>query len=114
MSQLASVGLALLSLYSHGHYHKLAPPEPPTHTALASWYYDGGQTACGYHAFFGVANRTLACGTKVTFYTSDKAVKATVDDRGPYIYDRLWDLNQNVAGVLGFSGVGLVRYRLGW
>ena len=37
---------------------------------------------------------------------------ATVDDRGPYVYSRLWDLNQNVAGALGFSGVDTVAYRV--
>src|SRR5438067_1031038 len=33
--------------------------------AGASWYNDGGSTACGFHAHYGVANRTLPCGTKV-------------------------------------------------
>ncbi len=35
---------------------------------VASWYDDAGQTACGFHATYGVANKVLPCGTKVTFH----------------------------------------------
>jgi rare lipoprotein A len=73
--------------------------------AVASWYDDAGGTACGYHAYYGVANKTLPCGTKVTFRLGGRSVTATVDDRGPFIPGRTWDLNQNSAAALGFSGV---------
>jgi rare lipoprotein A (peptidoglycan hydrolase) len=76
--------------------------------AVASWYNDGGNTACGFHAGDGVANRTLPCGTKVTFRYGGRTVAATVDDRGPYVGGRDWDLNQNTAAALGFGGVGQV------
>jgi rare lipoprotein A len=76
--------------------------------SLASWYSDGGSTACGFHAGMGVANKTLPCGTKVTFRYGGRTVTATVDDRGPYVGGREWDLNQNTAGALGFNGVGTV------
>jgi peptidoglycan lytic transglycosylase len=75
---------------------------------VASWYNDGGSTACGFHAYYGVANRTLPCGTKVTFRNGGRMVTATVDDRGPYVGGRDWDLNQNTAGALGFGGVGTI------
>lgn len=75
---------------------------------LASWYQDGGSTACGFHAQYGVANVSLPCGTKVTFLYRGHKVTATVDDRGPYVGGREWDLNQNTAGALGFGGVGSV------
>ena len=74
----------------------------------ASWYYDGGQTGCGFHAYYGVANRSLPCGTRVTFMKGGHTVTAVVDDRGPYVYGREWDLNQNTASALGFAGVGSV------
>lgn len=90
-----------------------APAPIPMSYALASWYYDTtGQTACGYHAVYGVASRTLACGTHVTFSYHGRVVMATVDDRGPFVYDRLFDLNQNLAQALGFSGVDTVGYRI--
>jgi hypothetical protein len=76
--------------------------------AGASWYYDGGNTACGFHAQYGVANRTLPCGTKVAFRYGGRSVTATVDDRGPFVGGRDWDLNQASAGALGFGGVGAV------
>ncbi len=76
--------------------------------AVASWYNDGGDTACGFHAGDGVANRTLPCGTKVVFRYGGRTVTATVDDRGPYVGGRDWDLNQNTAAALGFGGVGQV------
>jgi rare lipoprotein A (peptidoglycan hydrolase) len=77
-------------------------------SAGASWYYDGGNTACGFHAFDGVANRTLPCGTKVAFRYNGRSVTATVDDRGPFVGGRDWDLNQNTAAALGFGGVGAI------
>jgi hypothetical protein len=72
---------------------------------VASWYDDSGSTACGFHATHGVANVSLPCGTKVTFVYNGRSVTATVDDRGPYVGGREWDLNQNTASALGFSGV---------
>jgi rare lipoprotein A len=75
---------------------------------VASWYEDGGTTACGFHAGYGVANKSLPCGTKVTFRYGGRTVTATVDDRGPYVGGRTWDLNQTTAGALGFGGVGTV------
>jgi rare lipoprotein A len=75
---------------------------------VASWYDDAGGTACGFHATFGVANRTLPCGTKVTFRHNGHTVNAVVDDRGPFVGGRDWDLNQNAAAALGFSGVDSV------
>jgi hypothetical protein len=76
--------------------------------AVASWYYDGGNTACGFHATYGIANRTLPCGAKVTISYGGHSVLATVDDRGPFVYGRSFDLNQNTAHVLGMNGVAQV------
>jgi len=75
---------------------------------VASWYSDAGNTACGFHATYGVANRNLACGTKVRIRFGRRSVTATVDDRGPYVGGRNWDLNQNTAAALGFGGVGSI------
>ncbi|MBV9819288.1 MAG: RlpA-like double-psi beta-barrel domain-containing protein [Solirubrobacterales bacterium] len=75
---------------------------------LASWYDDAGGTGCGFQAGLGVANRSLPCGTQVTFRYGGRTVTATVDDRGPYVYPREWDLDQNTAAALGFAGVGTV------
>jgi rare lipoprotein A len=76
--------------------------------SVASWYNDAGGTASGFHATFGVANRTLPFGTKVTFRYGGRSVTAVVDDRGPFVGGRDWDFNQNTAAALGFGGVGTV------
>jgi rare lipoprotein A len=78
--------------------------------AVASWYYDAGlATGCGFNARYGVANKTLPCGTKVQFKYGGRTVMATVDDRGPYVYGRTWDLGQSTRAALGFNGgVGTV------
>ena len=77
--------------------------------ALASWYYDAGlHTGCGFNARYGVANKSLPCGTKVQFRYGGRTVMATVDDRGPYVGGRTWDLGQSTRAALGFQGVGTV------
>ncbi|MBO0767472.1 MAG: hypothetical protein J2O48_02180 [Solirubrobacterales bacterium] len=78
------------------------------HDAVVSWYNDAGNTACGFHATYGIASRTLPCGTHVTFNNGGKSLVATVDDRGPYVYSRQFDLSQTTAQALGMSGVATV------
>jgi rare lipoprotein A (peptidoglycan hydrolase) len=79
------------------------------HRGVASWYYDdGGSTACGFRAAYGVANRTLPCGTHVTFKRGGHRITAVVDDRGPYVAGRTWDLDERSARALGVSGVATV------
>lgn len=91
----------------HHHRHRLS-----WSSAVASWYYDAGETACGFHAHYGVANLSLPCGTHVSFEYEGRRVETIVDDRGPYVSGRTWDLNQNTAEALNFTGVGVVRYAL--
>jgi hypothetical protein len=76
--------------------------------AVASWYNDAGSTACGFHAYYGVASPSLPCGAHVSFVYGGHTVEAVVDDRGPFVPGRSWDLNQNTAGALGFGGVDAV------
>jgi peptidoglycan lytic transglycosylase len=75
---------------------------------LASWYGGGGGGACGIHARYGVAHKTLPCGTKVAVRYRGRSVVATVTDRGPFVGGREWDLNGAVASKLGFDGVDYV------
>jgi hypothetical protein len=92
----------------NGHVATQIVPLTTYRQSVASWYDDSGSTACGFHAGMGVANRDLPCGTKVTFHYNGRSVTAVVDDRGPFVGGRDWDLNQNVAGALGFGGVDTV------
>jgi rare lipoprotein A (peptidoglycan hydrolase) len=95
-----------------------APPRPQREriaryqSALASWYYDAGSTACGFHATYGFASRTLACGTRLVMRHAGRTVVATVEDRGPFVYSRLFDLNPALRRVLACPDLCLVQYAL--
>jgi rare lipoprotein A (peptidoglycan hydrolase) len=83
--------------------------------AVASYYYDYAETASGWHAYYGVANKYLAFGTRVEIcypLHSAHCVTTTVDDRGPYVYGRDFDLNENTQAALGTPGVATVGYKI--
>ena len=83
-------------------------------SSAASWYGPGllgGRTACGgtlNSTTLGVANRTLPCGTKVTFHYHGRTVTAKVIDRGPFAAGREWDLTPATKAKLGFPSTGSV------
>jgi rare lipoprotein A (peptidoglycan hydrolase) len=83
-----------------------------TVTQKATWYgpgFWGKSTACGMTlqpTTLGVANKTLPCGTAVTFTYNGASVAATVIDRGPFRKGYAWDLTKKVAKKLGFLPVG--------
>jgi rare lipoprotein A len=80
--------------------------------AHASWYGPGlygNRLGCGgrlYPGRLGVANKSLPCGTMVTFKHGRRSVRVPVIDRGPYVGGREYDLTQATARRLGFSGHG--------
>lgn len=108
MTNIFVAAIAALGL-GHGHHHRHHRPRPHWYPAVASWYYDRGQTASGWHAYYGVANKYLPFGTRVVFRYGGRQVTATVDDRGPYVAGRTWDHNQNTASALGFFSVGVAQ-----
>lgn len=99
--------------------HILESTGGPWSIAIASEYgtTDGflwGTTADGSQVTptsLGVANLSLAFGTQVEFCVTG-CVIATVDDRGPYVAGRLFDLQPAVAQAIGFDGLGPVRWRI--
>ena len=74
--------------------------DPWHHDPEESWYgpgFYGQRTACGEtlsDTLLGVANRTLPCGTLVTFRNprNGRIITVPVVDRGPYVSSRQWDL----------------------
>ena len=77
----------------------------------ASWYGGGGSIACGGEltsSTWGVANKTLPCGTLVTLRYDGRTVRVPVVDRGPYVAGREFDLTEATKRALGFEGVGEV------
>ena len=59
-----------------------------------------------------VAHKTLPFGTLVEFEYKGKRAIASVEDRGPYVPGRTWDLGPGVVRALDFNGVHEVRYRI--
>ena len=84
-------------------------------SALASWYGPGlygNNLACGgrlYPGRLGVANKSLPCGTMVTFRHRGRVVRVPVIDRGPFAGGREYDLTQATAQKLGWPGPGAIQ-----
>jgi rare lipoprotein A len=79
--------------------------------AVASWYQDGGQTASGNHYPLGVAHKTLPFGQRVRMCARHCAT-VRVQDRGPFIAGREFDLNPGAKNALGCGDICHIRYRL--
>ncbi len=77
----------------------------------ASWYGPGlygNRTACGQvftPDHWGLAHKSLPCGTLVHLNFDGRIVFVPVTDRGPFVEGREIDIAQAVARVIGFSGV---------
>jgi rare lipoprotein A len=84
---------------------------------LASWYgkpYHGRRTASGavYNMnHLTAAHPTLPFGTlvAVTNLENGRTVVLTINDRGPFVPQRIIDVSRKAAGQLGFLGQGLTR-----
>jgi rare lipoprotein A len=90
----------------------------------ASWYDErkmfgliSGTTALGESFRAGAmagAHKTLPlpCRVRVTNLRNGKSVKLRLNDRGPYVGNRLLDVTPRAASKLGFKGQGLTQVRL--
>jgi rare lipoprotein A len=98
------------------------PEENPNYRAegVASWYgedFHGRQTANGevfdMHSMSG-AHPTLPLPSyaRVTNLSNNKSVIVRVNDRGPYSGNRLIDVSERAANLLGFHGSGLAPVRV--
>ncbi|MDF1542105.1 MAG: RlpA-like double-psi beta-barrel domain-containing protein [Anaerosomatales bacterium] len=87
-------------------------------SAKASWYgpgFYGRRTASGAvltEGMMNVAHKSLPFGTRIQFEYKGRTATAVVNDRGPYIHGRVFDLGPGTAQALGFGGVGMVKYRI--
>jgi rare lipoprotein A len=89
-------------------------------TGLASFYadkFEGRKTANGeiyYHLRKTAAHPHLPFGSvvKVTHLENGKFVVVRINDRGPFVEDRIIDLSRSAAAELGFIGQGLARVKV--
>jgi rare lipoprotein A (peptidoglycan hydrolase) len=90
------------------------------HWGVASWYgkpFHGRRTADGTVYDMGgysVANKDLPLGTFVWILNLDngRTCCAVVNDRGPYVAGRDWDVSAAVAGRLGMVWKGTARVKV--
>jgi len=101
----------------------LPPPSPiqPTvgsqQIGIASWYgsdFHGKPTASGeiYNMYdLTAAHKTLPLGTQVmvTNLENNRSVKVTVNDRGPFVKNRIIDLSYAAAKAIGMVGPGTAK-----
>jgi rare lipoprotein A len=124
--RLLLVGVVLALAGCGGpHYHvprTMYPPPKPgwTQVGIASWYgpdFHGKRTANGevYNMYdYTAAHKTLPFGTYVRVQNLDngRSVVVRINDRGPFVKDRIIDLSYAAARALGMVGPGTARVRL--
>lgn len=89
-------------------------------TGLASFYsdvFEGKKTASGdiyKSSKMTAAHRTLPFGTqvKVTNLSNNKSVTVTINDRGPFVKDRIIDLSKAAAVKLGYIDQGVTKVKI--
>lgn len=98
----------------------LAGPAVYRETGVASWYgkdFNGRKTASGeVFDMYGMsaAHRTLPLGTviRVTNLENYKSLKVRVNDRGPFVKNRVLELSYGAAKELGFVAQGTAPVRI--
>lgn len=89
-------------------------------TGIASFYadkFEGRQTANGeiyYHAKKTAAHNSLPFGSivKVTNLDNNKVAVVRINDRGPFVDNRIIDLSKSVARDLDFVNKGITKVRI--
>lgn len=113
----AALGFVVIAAMVFGLVHVF---DDGSETGIASWYgpgFHGRKTASGtrYNQnAMTAASRTLPLGTKVlvTNLENDRKVEVTINDRGPYVDDRIIDLSRAAARKLGMLKHGTARVRI--
>lgn len=104
----------------HNRKKSTSPKSKAYQIGTASWYgqqFEGRQTASG-ELFdmrdFTAAHPSLPLGSfvRVTNLRNGKVVVVRINDRGPFVDDRIIDVSYNAARALGFKERGLQTVRL--
>lgn len=86
-----------------------------TFEGIASWYgpgFEGNPTASGQifdPSLYTAASKELPLGTWLHVSHEGRGVVVLVNDRGPYVGDRILDLSHAAAQAIGITGLGWVK-----
>lgn len=91
-----------------------------TEKGVASFYddkFNGRITASGEifdQLKYTAAHRTFPFGTRIIVTNTDnnKTVELTINDRGPYVKDRILDVSKKAAQELGFTAKGTAKVKI--
>lgn len=103
-----------------GRYYHPKEKYEYTETGVASWYgpgFHGKMTANGEifnRNEYTAAHRTLQMPSiiRVTNLNNGRSIILRVNDRGPFAHDRVLDVSEKAAEVLGFKRAGTTRVRI--
>ena len=101
-------------------YHPVTGDAPLVQTGIASWYgkqFHGKKTSTGeiYDMFAMSAAHTtmeLPSYAKVTNLENGKSVIVRVNDRGPFLHNRVIDLSYAAASKLGYANKGTAKVKV--
>ncbi len=86
-----------------------------TFEGIASWYgpgFEGNLTASGDvfdSSLFTAASKELPLGSWLYVEHEGRGVVVLINDRGPYVGDRIIDLSRAAAQAIGISGLGWIK-----
>lgn len=86
-----------------------------TFEGIASWYgpgFEGNRTASGDifdSSLFTAASKELPLGSWLFVQHEGRGVVVLINDRGPYVGDRILDLSRAAAEALGIGGLGWIK-----
>ena len=121
MRRVALVSFLLLTSCASGsHYARVSLSKAPegrgnkSGSGVASFYATGRRTANGERFLpegLTVAHKTLPFGTIVLFTNplNHRSAKGRVNDRGPFVKGRVFDVSKGLARELGFISQGTAR-----
>lgn len=95
----------------------LKPAAAATQCGIASWYDLTGRNAEGKKedpSGMFAAHKTIPLGTRVTVLDRDngKSVEVTINDRGPFVEDRILDLTKGAAERIDMIAKGTANVKI--
>ena len=119
------ITVALAGCAHRAHTRAVPPPpapavQPATETGIATWYgypYHGRRAASGEiydMEQMTAAHRTLPFNTRVRVFDLEngRTVEVRINDRGPFVANRVIDLSRAAARALAMLGPGSAQVRL--